>query len=107
MVKKPKEKESRKKSVRDLALAAGLSVFFSVFLLFAAVDDYIRLKTSSTFRQHLNVLSPYISDQDYKKLISKFASMRSKEDYDDLNKKILELAKQNSIILPENKLYPF
>ena len=75
--------------------------------LFLAVDSYVRLRTTSTFRQHLAVIGPVITDQEMKQLLSSWASMRNRNDYDALVNEMHRIAQVNKITLPENKLYPW
>ena len=105
--KKPKESSGKFFNKTNIVLLVIFAVFAIFISLANIIDDYVRVKTSSTFKQHLTILSPHTSDQEYKELLARFASMRSKKDFDNLNKSIIELANKYKISLPENKLYPF
>ncbi len=89
-------------SKADVLLVAFLFFLFIVFL----ADGWVRLRTVSTFQQHITVLAPAISDLEVKQLQADFASMKGKGDYDRLQMRIRNLARSSGIALPENKLYP-
>lgn len=74
--------------------------------LFSVSSSYLKLKTISTFDQHIIVLKPHISEKKVDILKADFASMRNRHDYKKLIKEINELAESVNIKLPQNKLYP-
>lgn len=82
-------------------------VLLSILGLFVIADQYIRLKTSSTFHQYMTVVHPLISDKEYNELLAIYASMKNKADYDALIIKLRDTSEKFGIDLPENKLYPF
>lgn len=65
---------------------------------------YTDMQLNTSFNQRLTVLSPHITDIEYKKYKSEWASMTSKKDYQTLNKKIQEQADSLSIKLPPSLL---
>lgn len=75
-------------------------------LLLSATRGYVRLQTTSTFNQHITILGPHITDLERRELLAQFASMKSKEDFDRLAKRMHDLASQFSLELPKNRLYP-
>ncbi len=77
------------------------------WVLLSVVDGYIRLKTSSSFHQHLAILTPYTPQKDIRLLRSRYAAMRTRADYEALMNDMAKLAESNHITLPQNKLYPF
>jgi hypothetical protein len=78
-----------------------------LFLLAFSVDSYIRLKTTSTFNQRLAAVTPYISDQQRKELLARFASMEHKSDFEAVMRAMDAIATENKIVLPTNRLYRF
>lgn len=104
-VKLPPSQEKPKSKSKIATLIPLLFIFFAS--IFVSVDSYIRLKTSSTFNQYINVVSPYITDHERKVLIARFSSMRGVADFDNVMHQIEGIAKANNVVLPTNKLYPF
>lgn len=81
------------------------SAIIATLMLIFLVEGFIRLETSTSFRQHMAILSPHITEKENKELLAQFASMSRKKDYDDLIAKVNKIAKSNGIVLPINKLY--
>jgi formate hydrogenlyase subunit 3/multisubunit Na+/H+ antiporter MnhD subunit len=82
-----------------------LVLFFScIFLL---TTSSISKRTTSSFNQHLRIITPYITTQEKDLIISEFASMKSQKDYRILYDKINSIAVKNDLELPKNKLYIF
>lgn len=103
---KKKEDEGKKLNKAKAYFSIAFYLLFAFFILFGIVSDYVRLKTSATFKQHLTVLSPHISEQTEEQILAQFASMRDKQDYDNLIELLLNIAREKNVTLPENKLYP-
>jgi hypothetical protein len=96
------------KKIKKLSFYLTINlIILSILGLFIIVDHYVRFKTSSSFHQYMTVIHPSISDKEYKELLAQYASMRTKADYDELIRKILNISKNSGVELPENKLYPF
>lgn len=70
-------------------------------------DSHLRLKTQSSFNQHMAILAPEISDMEYKRIRADWASMKSRSDFMRLREKVEGLAKSRNLVLPSNKLYLF
>lgn len=79
-----------------------LTIFFMLMTLFSSYTD---LQLNTSFNQRLNAISPYINDHEIKILKSKWALMKSKQDFINLNSYLENLAKREEIILPENLLF--
>lgn len=56
---------------------------------------------NTIFNQRLNAIAPYIEPIEEKRLRSSWALMKNKEDYDNINKRLEEFAKNAQIQLPE------
>jgi hypothetical protein len=50
----------------------------------------------------LDVVKPYIAIAEHNKLVSEFYQVRNTDDYDEFNGRLQEIAKNNSLRLPEN-----
>ena len=106
-------KSKIKESTQLIEKAGSVKRFYALILvasfglILLTVDCYIRLKISSTFRQHMTVIAPTISEQEYKEFFSSFALIENKADYDALTNSLEEVAQKNGLKLPKNKLYYF
>lgn len=70
--------------------------FFSLFIYGKQV--FINSSITKTL-SNIEIVSPYISETEYKSLKSDFYSIEDKKDYDLLNKNIAKIASDNSITL--------
>jgi hypothetical protein len=70
-----------------------------------AAANYTQLSLISSFRQHMRILSPYVSEQDEKMLYSKWSLMNSREDYVQIYERLNAIALKNGITLPKNRIY--
>jgi hypothetical protein len=84
-----------------------LYVTFFFTCIFLLTTSSINKKTTSSFNQHLRIITPYITTQEKDLIISEFASMKSQKDYRMLYDKINAIAVKNELELPKNKLYIF
>jgi hypothetical protein len=78
-----------------------ISILSFLSLMFTAYTD---LQLNTSFTQRLNVIAPYITDNELKILRSKWALMESRSDFDVLNDEMELVAKQKNITLPKNLL---
>jgi hypothetical protein len=74
---------------------------FMLFMLSSLFKEYANLQLNSTFSQRINALAPYIEDKQQKIFISKWALMKSKEDYLEIKLSLENIAKENNVKLPE------
>jgi hypothetical protein len=90
-----KPKSSLKTQDDTFIFIIKILCFFSIatLMMLFMVDGYIRLETSSSFHQHMTILSPHMTDKENKELLAQFASMSSKKDYDGLIAKVNYIAK--------------
>jgi hypothetical protein len=103
-LKKRKDVEKRRRGIHVIVRVAWLLVLG--LTMFAVVDGYIRLRTYSSFHQYVTILAPFIDYKEQQRLLSSFASMRSRADYDRLMARVKYLAQANHVPLPTNRLYP-
>jgi hypothetical protein len=73
-----------------------------VFLLWAplAILEWGEVELSSSFRQRVAILAPYLTDREEKELRAAWAAMTHKLDYDKINEHIEGYAKQRGVTLP-------
>lgn len=74
----------------------------SLFLIFySGIRQIYVYEISSHATRNIEIVSPYISDQEYKQLKSAFYTIDSKADYDSFVDQINLIAEANSLILKE------
>jgi uncharacterized membrane protein (DUF106 family) len=100
-----KVQESRKSQNRLFKVISLLFVIITFLLLLFTIAYYISIKTKSTFEQRINIISPYISDQQRKIIISHYSLMHNERDFKNVMQEIDSFANKNKIKLPENPLY--
>lgn len=77
---------------------AFLLVIYIVFML-VHIADGVYHEMAISMSANIEIVSPYISDNDYKILRSDFLSIRSKEDYKLLNNLLHSIAEDESLRL--------
>ena len=87
-------------------LFAKLWVWFYLLmaLLFLAGESIV-LNATSDFKQHLRIVAPYITDQEEELVLSEWSQMDSLEDYNNIYKKLIPIAKEHELVLRRNKNY--
>lgn len=78
-----------------------ITAICGVQFVFSSFTD---LQLNTSFNQRMNALAPYITDHEIKVLNSKWALMKTRKDYIEINIHLDSLAKSAKIILPENLL---
>lgn len=80
-----------------------LVTFIACIIFFLGTIGIISFKTQTTIKtlNNIEIVSPYIPDKEYKQLKSKFHSMQSRHDYENLLNELNCIAEKNSIILKE------
>lgn len=63
------------------------------------------LKLSMNFERHMNILAPYLSENEEEIIRGKWSMMNKKDDYDNIYMELENIAKQNKIELPTSRLY--
>lgn len=102
--------QDKEKNPRSRTTVRAISVAFifqlqSILMLSIVVANYIQLSVISSFKQHVRILAPYISDLEEEKFISEWSLMNSKGDYQQIYRRLNIIASANKIQLPENKIY--
>ena len=57
--------------------------------------------------RHINILAPYLNEQEEEQIISEWSLMENRAVYREINNKLEKIAERNNIILPGNKIYSF
>jgi hypothetical protein len=80
-------------------------VTLSLFATFAISSFKImytnRIVTHSL--KTIDIVAPYVSEQENRQLLATFRSITTKQDYDDFAERVSSIAQTNSVVLPELK----
>lgn len=91
----------RKKFKLRYAAGIFLLVLLYIILLYSyARNSYVNKKIT-VLTNNIEIVSPYISDSEYKQLKSAFHSMKSSNDYDDLISHLSKISNDYSLTLKE------
>ena len=82
-----------------IIILSGILTTFLCIILMASVFADIQLNTS--FKQRLNALLPYISEQEEEELRSMWAMMGNRQDYVDITNKMDSIAAEKGIRIPD------
>ena len=99
------DKPPTKSNFRTRLLLLIVTAIFMLTFTVIAAANYTQLSLISSFRQHMRILSPYVSEQDEKMLYSKWSLMNSREDYVQIYERLNAIALKNGITLPKNRIY--
>jgi len=77
----------------------GLFILTILLIEFTYLSDLYIYKQATTTYTNIEIVSPYISDQEYKALKSQFHLISNENDFDKLTLAIDNIAKRNSIEL--------
>lgn len=104
--KEKKYRKTEEQLLRRMRWLAWTNFVLSFALgLWIIATGHVHVKSIKSFKQHLAVLAPNLSEAEYKELVARFASMEGKDDYDAISRDLHESADRFDIKLPENKLY--
>ena len=67
----------------------------------------IKIKTIQTFEQRIRILTPYMTPAEKDKTISDFARMKTFSDFDNIDKKLNQIADSSKIELPKTRNHIF
>ncbi|MBO9492033.1 hypothetical protein J7384_16855 [Endozoicomonas sp. G2_1] len=98
------ETENNKKSPKLKRLTALALVITTLFILSISTRIY-QFSILTSFKQHFRIIAAYIPEQEEENILSQWSLMQSKEDYELVQKKIENIAKDNGIKLPSNAIY--
>ena len=84
--------------------AARILVWFYLGwgLLYVAGESTV-LNAVTDFKQHVRIVSPYIEPEEKDLLISEWSQMRGVEEYNEIYKKLIEIAKEHDLTLYRNR----
>jgi len=94
------------KKIKRIRLGAGAVVLIYICIfLFASWRANFTLRTLTSFKQHITILSPYMTETEKTEILSKWAQMKNKSDYDLIYEKLNSLATSRGLKLPKNPIY--
>lgn len=102
------ESQPQDKGKRPSFGSAASAVVMLVTLIWGSMvigANWVQLGVISSFQQHVRILRPYMDDVTEEAIVSEWSMMSSKADYDRVQAKLERIAEQQSIKLPENRLY--
>ncbi len=89
----------KKDSTKKLSLLKICLVFSALFLLFIYGKQVFISSAIAKTTSNIEIISPYITDTEYKQLKSRYHSISSKSDFDSLTATLNEIATEHSIVL--------
>lgn len=93
-------KEFKRIKKTDLIIVFSVSILLIIFMYYIGNLGFItKCKVFSLC--NLEIISPYVSDLEYKELKSSFYSIETKEDYESFINTIKEIGEQHSLSLKE------
>ena len=92
-------------SRRKIALLIAVAVVNDFVSLLFLYNTYFQLRITSSFRQHVTAIAPYVSDHDMKVVLSRWTQMKGEADYIALYADLKAIADKNNIVLPENLVF--
>ena len=101
-----KEQTIEKSGPRLLFLRSLLVIVFLMGLGQMILGD-IKIKTIQTFEQRIRILTPYMTPAEKDKTISDFARMKTFSDFDNIDKKLNQIADSSKIELPKTRNHIF
>ncbi|HEY0922737.1 hypothetical protein [Rheinheimera pacifica] len=87
-----------------LAIRMIVSLFLLSGLLFIAGEVTV-LNAINDFKQHVRIITPYVTREQKDMIISNWSQMRSLEDYNKVYEKLLTVAEENNLKLYKNRAY--
>lgn len=112
--KKPREVKPINQRIIAITLTFKKVVLLTMLILaiFAAAMTYIYsykmdavLKLNIVFRMRVTMLAPFLTEQEEEELMAKWAYMRNKADYEEINKIVDNYADKNNVKLPKPPYY--
>lgn len=95
-----KLKSNTKKMKLFIFISWILALFFISTSFFSLFRVYSDLQMNTSFEQRLNAIAPILNEQEEEELISKWALMRNRSNYEEINKAMENYANEAKITLP-------
>jgi hypothetical protein len=101
----PKEKTAHEDSLLKKVVSYAFCLLVFVFSLLFISTKFYQLSLISSFKQHVRILAPYISDQEEEVIYANWSLMKNAGDYRNIYISLSETAQNNKVKLPNNKIY--
>ena len=72
-----------------------------ISMIFCEMTQIYEVSLSTKARTNIEIVAPYISDQEYKQLKSDFFTIKNKSDYDNLQNTLNMISDEHSLDLKE------
>lgn len=92
------KKQSKRLRISYIFIIIVIILFMTALILFYGRSSFIRNK-SMILTNNIEIVSPYISDIEYKQLKSKFHSIETQSDYEALMERLKSIAEEYSLKL--------
>ena len=93
---------AKQKTYRKLSIMQIIStICLCLIILFSEMIQIFGSSISANTRANIEIVAPYISDQEYKQLKSDFFTIKSKSDYDNLQKALNMISEEHQLDLKE------
>lgn len=105
---KKKDEPKPIKPILQKSLAVFIIGYISFFLIYFLVQisgEAITLNAISGFRRHMAILSPHLSLDEQRNIYSKWAQMKSTDEYKKIYEELSKKAKEKNIVLDKRRLY--
>lgn len=108
-VKNDEERENKLSKLNKVLLFIRvtnifLGIFLVVILFRFLMVAFIDFQLNSSFERRIASLTPVITDQQYKELRARWATMKNHKDYIDIREKMNSLANEKHLVIPNNLL---
>ena len=91
--------DSKRLLKRSLRLLDFFLIIAGIFIFFIYSKNIFVINKVTTMTNNIEIVSPYISDVEYRQLKSEFHTIKSRGDYEDLAKSLKHIADSHSIDL--------
>jgi len=82
-----------------------MNLFIFIFTIVFLSTKIYQLRLITSFKQHMRIVAPYISEQIEEEIYSQWSLMNKEEDYMNVYIKLQTIALKNKLVLPRNKIY--
>ena len=102
---KEKERKNERQTPSDKMLKSIMGFFIIsisgllLYMLMKIAGQVITLNAITDFNQHMRIIKPYISNEDYDKHLSNWSQMESLGDYNKVYEPIMKVANENNLTL--------
>jgi len=102
----PLRSEPPKRAKRLVYVAVNLTVSgYLLYGFFQVAGEVIVLNAITDFKQHIRIITPYITQAEKDNLLSDWSQMRTIDDYNNIYKRMTGIAQQSNVKLYRNRMY--